>query len=66
MSDFGWQGLRRDLLAGLVGATISAAVLVPVGWVRISAEQRQSQRLRRELMDRDDARRERAETRPGR
>jgi hypothetical protein len=60
MGDFGWQGLRRDVLAGLVGAAVAAGVLVPVGWSRVKAEQRQADRLRREVLEWEDS--HRAET----
>ena len=55
MGEFGWQGLRRDVLAGLVGAAVAAGVLVPLGWSRVRAEQRQVERFRREVLEREDA-----------
>ena len=44
-----WPSWRRDLLFAVLGAVLSAAVLVPVGWSRLRAEQERAEAYERGL-----------------
>ena len=53
MRSFRWLTWRRDLVVGLIGAVLCAAVLVPVGWLRIQDERRQAEETRGKLEARE-------------
>ncbi len=58
MVQVGWPGCRRDVLAGVVGGVVVAAVLVPLGLIRLAVERRAKDDLAEEVVRRQEAQRE--------